>query len=393
MIRVFILIYVFSFSLYCEGVKSGLEVLEEENFDILKNKKIGVIVNHTSINSKGLNLVDIFIKNNINLIAIFSPEHGFKGDIEGGFSIDNSTYNLVPIYSLYGKTKKPTDEMLKDLDTLVFDIQDVGVRFYTYLTTMGYAMEEATKRDIEFIVLDRPNPISDVIEGPVLDKDIKAFTAYYEVPVRHSLTPCEMAYFHKLKSNLKINLKCVKMKNYNHKMFFNETNLPWVNPSPNIRNLNAAILYAGIGCFEATNISVGRGTEMPFEFFGSPWLDNESLVEYLNSKKLDGVEFYPVEKIPDSDLYKGEKVKGVYIKVLDKEKVRAMDIFVHSIYFIYRNHRDKLLIEEDGMKRMVNEKFLKWLYKGKEPQYILNKFQKGIKKYQKYLKKNNIVMY
>jgi uncharacterized protein YbbC (DUF1343 family) len=387
--------FAFNFFLCSENVKSGLDVLEEDNFNILNGKSIAVIANHTSIDLNGQNIVDILIKNNIKVKAIFSPEHGFYGDITGGYNVLNSTYASIPVYSLYGKNKRPDETMLQGLDAIVFDIQDVGTRFYTYLTTMGYAMEEAGKRKIEFIVLDRPNPVSsDVIEGPILSNSIKSFTAYYNVPIRHSLTAGEMAIFHKTKDKIDINLTVVKMKNYKRNMLFNETGLQWVNPSPNIRNLNAALLYPGIGCFESTNISVGRGTEFPFEFFGSPWMDNKKISEDLNKAGLDGVEFYPVELTPDDDLYKGEKIKGVHIKVIDQRAVRSVDIFVNAIYLINKYHSDRIEIRTDEIAKMVgNYDFLDMLKSGKKPNYILKKFEKDINKFKKYLKKNNIKIY
>lgn len=376
------------------NVELGIDVLERNNFDILLNKRVGVIVNHTSVNSSGKNLVDLLIDNNINLTAIFSPEHGFKGNVEGGYLIDNSTYRNIPLYSLYGRTKRPTDDMIRNIDVLVFDIQDVGSRFYTYLTTMGYAMEEASKKKIEFVVLDRPNPIGDIIEGPILDDDINAFTAYYKIPTRHSLTPCEMAYLHKMKSKMDIKLRCVKMENYKKKMFFDETNIDWINPSPNIRNLNAALLYPGIGCFEATNISVGRGTDSPFEFFGSPWLNNTLIADELNKLNIEGVVFIPVEKIPNMDIYKGESIKGIFIKIVDKEKIKAMDIFVNIFYLIRKYNFDKFEVKKDEIAKMVGtKKFLEMIEKGKKPDYILKKFQKDVKKFKKYIIKNKIVLY
>jgi uncharacterized protein YbbC (DUF1343 family) len=383
----------FSINIYCE-VLTGLDVLIENNFSEIRNKRVGVIVNHTSVDRNGNKLVDLFIKNGINLVAIFSPEHGFFGDIEGGYYIENSTYNTIPIYSLYGKTKRPTDEMLKNIDILVFDIQDVGARFYTYLTTMGYSMEEAAKRNIEFIVLDRPNPVGDIIEGAVLRDDISAFTAYFKVPTRHSLTAGEMAIFHKIKMNLDLKLKIIKMKNYKRGMFYNETGLKWINPSPNIRNINAAVLYSGIGCFETTNISVGRGTDMPFEFFGAPWMDNIKISDEMNKKKLKGVRFSPCEKIPSLDLYAGERVKGVCIDVYDKKKVRAFDIFVNAIYLINKYHSDKLIIKEDDISKMVGDKDFYYILKsGKEPSYIIKKYKKELKDFKKFIKSKGIVIY
>lgn len=376
-------------------VLPGIEVLKKNNFDILKDKKVGIIVNHTSVDLNGNNDVDLLIDNDINIKAIFSPEHGFFGNLEAGVHVDNSTYRGIPLYSLYGKTLRPTQQMLKDIDILVFDIQDIGTRFYTYLTTMGYAMEEAAKKKIEFLVLDRPNPVSsEIIEGAVLDKDIKAFTAYFNVPTRHSLTAGEMALFHKVYNKLDLDLKIIKMEGYKRDMFFYDTGIKWINPSPNIRNINAAILYSGIGCFEATNISVGRGTDIPFEFFGAPWLDNKNLVSELKKIKIDGVEFKECVKIPDSDLYAGSIVNGICIGVLDKKKVRSFDIFVHSIYLINLYHPDKLEIRENDIAKMTGDKnFYNLIKKGTKPQNILNKYKSQIKKFQKYINKNSIKLY
>ena len=389
----FFVILIFSKNIYSQ-VLTGLDVLIENNFSEIRNKKVGVIVNHTSVDRNGKNLLDIFIENNINLVAIFTPEHGLFGNVEAGYLIENSTYNTIPIYSLYGKTKRPTDDMLKDIDVLIFDIQDVGARFYTYLTTMGYAMEEAAKRKIEFIVFDRPNPVGDMIEGAVLDDEITSFTAYFKVPTRHSLTCGEMALFHKKKMNLDLNLKIIKMQNYSKNMFYDETGLKWINPSPNIRNLNAAILYSGIGCFEATNISVGRGTDMPFEFFGAPWMDNIIISNELNKVGLKGVIFKPCEKIPNSDIYQGENVKGVCIEVYDKRKVRSFDIFVNSIYLINKYHSDKLIIKENEIAKMVGDKnFYKMIKSGKKPSYIIKKYKKGLKEFEKFINSNKIKIY
>ncbi len=369
-------------------VLSGLDVIEKNNFSDLRNKRVGVIVNHTSLNKKDNKLVDVFVENKVNLVAIFTPEHGFMGNVEGGYLIENSTYNSIPVYSLYGKTKRPTEDMLNGIDALVFDIQDVGARFYTYLTTMGYAMEEAAKKNIEFIVLDRPNPIGDMTEGPILDESISAFTAYFKVPTRHSLTPGEMAVFHKKRSNLNLSLKVIKMEGYKNEMFYDETGLGWVNPSPNIRSLNAAILYAGLGCFEATNISVGRGTDKPFEFFGSPWMDNIKISNELNKAKLKGVKFKVCEKTPDADIYKGESVKGVCVEVWDKRKVESFKIFVNAIYFLNKYHPDNLIIKEKEIAKMTGDKdFFNKIKKGYSPKQIIKSYEKKLKEFNKYIKK------
>ncbi len=374
---------------------SGIDVLEKNNFDILRGKKVGVIINHTSVNKDGINDVDIMLNNGIDVRAIFSPEHGFLGNVKAGESVGDGIYRGIPVYSLYGSRKRPDDKMLKDVDILVFDIQDVGARFYTYLTTMGYAMEEANRKGIKFVVLDRPNPVSGVvIEGPILEKDIKAFTAYFSVPIRHSLTAAEMAIFHKMRLQLNVDLKIVKMEGYRRDMFFDETGMKWINPSPNIRNLYAAVLYSGIGCFESTNISVGRGTESPFEFFGAPWLDNLRLVDYLNTEKIKGVRFEACDKIPLDDLYSNEVVKGVCIKIVDIKKVRAFNIFVHSIYFINLLHPDKLVMKENEIALMTGSKdFYSMIKNGKKPKYILERFSKDVKEFKRYIKAKNILLY
>ncbi|MGC9070045.1 MAG: exo-beta-N-acetylmuramidase NamZ family protein [Elusimicrobiales bacterium] len=389
-----ILYFAFSLSSQAE-LLTGIDILEKNNFDILKGRRVGLIINHTSLDRNGRSDVDVMIDAGVDIRAIFSPEHGFMGNEKAGADVLDSSYRGISVYSLYGKNKRPDDKMLENIDTLVFDIQDVGARFYTYLTTMGYAMEEAAKKKIRFIVLDRPNPISSsIMEGPVLDDDIKAFTAYFAVPVRHSLTAGEMAIFHKIKSNIDLELYVVRMEGYKRDMFFDETSIKWVNPSPNIRNLNTAILYPGIGCFEATNISVGRGTDIPFEFFGSPWLDNSRISDELNKRKLKGVEFKPCYRVPSEDLYAGEVVNGVCIKVTDKRKVRAFDIFVNAIYLINAFYPDKLVIREREITLMTGSKdFYLLLKNGATPKQIVRRYNKALKDFKKYLKKNNIKLY
>jgi len=335
---------------------TGLDVLEKDNFKIIENKNIGIITNHTAINKNGIHILELMKKSKANLKAIFTPEHGFTGKTEGGVYIENSTDNIqnIPIYSLYGKNKRPTKEMLEGIEILIFDIQDIGTRFYTYLTTMGYAMEEAAKYKIKFIVLDRPNPISaDIIEGPVLSTEIKHFTAYFPVPIRHGLTAGEIALLHKKNLSLNLDLTIIKMENYNRKMFFNETGLIWINPSPNIRDLDAAILYPGIGCFEATNISVGRGTDKPFHWFGAPWLKSKKLITKLNKANLKGVRFYLKEKIPDNDIYKNEKCYGIELEITNREIIRPFEIFVNSIYWLNKINPKEFILKKEDINRMT----------------------------------------
>ncbi|OVE77558.1 hypothetical protein BVX98_02420, partial [bacterium F11] len=230
----------------------------------------------------GKSTVDLLHRSKeVNLRCILTPEHGFRGIDEHGKKVTDGRdpKTGLPIFSLYGETTRPTDSMLSGIDTLVYDIQDVGVRFYTYIATMAQAMEEAAERDLQFVVLDRPNPIrGDIMEGDLLDPDIQRMTGYLPIPVRYGLTPAELAVWIKETHNVKVNLKIIRMKEWKRDLWFDQTYLKFVPPSPNIVDLVGALLYSGIGCFEATNISVGRGTKKPFHQFGAPWIKEKSFV-------------------------------------------------------------------------------------------------------------------
>ncbi|HBA60320.1 MAG TPA: DUF1343 domain-containing protein [Elusimicrobia bacterium] len=336
---------------------TGLDVLERDGFKQLAGKRVGLITNHSSVDLNGLNAVDVFYKaGNFKLAAIFSPEHGFRGTEEGGVYIETSTDPVtgVTVYSLYGKNKqRPTPEMLKDLDVLVFDIQDIGARFYTYLTTMGYAMEEAAKAGVAFMVLDRPNPIGGLVEGPVLEPGISAFTAYFPVPARHGFTAGEMALFHKAKLDLKLDLAVVKLENWTRAMTFDQTGIVWTNPSPNIRNVDAEVLYPGLGCFEATNVSVGRGTDIPFLWFGAPWLEAGKIAKQLNKAGLAGVKFSTLRLTPAKDVYEGKPCEGVKIEVTDRAAVRSLDLFTHAAYLLRKYNGKEFVIKPVEMRKMT----------------------------------------
>lgn len=393
-----LILVLLAFSNNCfSKVLTGLDVLERENFIALEGKKVGVISNHSALNSKGEHILKVFARTKkFELKAIFSPEHGFTGDIEGGVRISNSSTTAgIPLYSLYGENKRPTPQMLKDIDTLVFDIQDIGTRFYTYLTTMGYAMEEAEKNKISFIVLDRPNPIGlETVEGPLLSKEITAFTAYYPVPIRHALTAGEMAILHKKNKTQKLDLKVIRAENYYRKDFFNETALVWANPSPNIRDLQAAVLYPGLGCFEATNVSVGRGTQDPFHWFGAPWLNAKKLAKKLNLAKIKGVKFYPQERTPSANMYSQEKCKGIRIEITEIKSVRSVDIFVHCAYWLRKIHKDKFEIKKDDIATMIGTSdFYEMLIKGAKPKEIISFFENSNKNFLEKLKNEGVLIY
>ncbi|OGR86146.1 MAG: hypothetical protein A3A86_03130 [Elusimicrobia bacterium RIFCSPLOWO2_01_FULL_60_11] len=260
----------------CAKVLLGIDVLEKGGFKELKGKNVGLITNHTGMDSKGRSTIDVLhAAPGVKLVKLFSPEHGIRGRAEHGKAVEDGkdAKTGLPIFSLYGKTQRPTADMLKGLDALVFDIQDIGTRFYTYTTTLAYALEESARAGIEFVVLDRPNPLTgSIVEGVPLDPSIKHFTAYLQVPVRHGLTVGEIAKWHNGTAWIHARLTVVQMQGWSRPMSWEDTGLKFRPTSPNIRTVTAAVLYPGIGGFEATNLSVGRGTSEPFEVFGAPWI-------------------------------------------------------------------------------------------------------------------------
>jgi len=365
-----------------EMTLTGLDVLERDGFKQLAGKRVGILTNHSSVDNSGRNAVDAMRESgSVNIAAIISPEHGFRGTAEHGVLVENSSDPATgaPIYSLYGKTKRPTEEMLKGLDVLVFDIQDIGARFYTYLTTMAYAMEEAARYGVEFMVLDRPNPITgDILEGPALDSTtVNALTAYFPVPVRHGFTAGEMALFHKDWKNLDLKLSVVKMEGWRRDMFFDETAVVWTNPSPNIRGVKAEILYPGLGCFEATNVAVGRGTDTPFLWFGAPWMKAGKIAKELSKAPLKGVTFRAEERTPAKDVYEGEKCRGVAVDIKDAGAVRALDIYVYAAYYLNKHNKKDFIIKAEEIKKMTgNSRFHEMLEAGETPAAILAGFEK-----------------
>ena len=301
-------------------VLPGIDVLERDGLAPLTGRKVGVITNHTGRTRSGRSLVALLhAAGNVELVSVFSPEHGFKGVLDEAVADAHDDATGVPIYSLYGETRRPTRTMLEGIDTLVFDVQDIGTRFYTYITTMGYAMEEAARHGIRFVVLDRPNPISGIRPaGPVAGADKLSFTAYHRLPVRHAMTVGELARLFNRERMIGADLHVVKVENWRRGLFFDATGLEWVNPSPNMRSLTEAILYPAIGLLEMTNLSVGRGTDRPFEHFGAPWIDGTALTAALNKLDLPGVRFTATQFTPDASKFKGQACRGVDVHLIDR---------------------------------------------------------------------------
>ncbi|HEY9504145.1 MAG TPA: DUF1343 domain-containing protein, partial [Pyrinomonadaceae bacterium] len=307
-------------------VLNGIDVLERDNFSQLANKRVGLITNHTGRDREGRQTIDVLNKaSNVKLTALFSPEHGIRGLADEKISDSRDEATGLPIYSLYGESRRPTAEQLKNLDALVFDIQDIGVRFYTYISTLGYALEEAGKAKVPVYVLDRPNPIGGLdVEGPLTDEDKSTFTSYHRIPVRHGLTVGELAQLYVRDRKIDCQLHVIKMEGWKRSMWFDETSQTWVNPSPNMRSLTEATLYPGIGLLETTNVSVGRGTDTPFELIGAPWIQAGKLADYLNQRALPGVRFVPLNFTPKASVFKDEACGGVNIIVTDRTTFRPL---------------------------------------------------------------------
>ena len=310
------------------GVRCGIDVLAAEGFARLKGKRVGLVTNHTGLALDGTPTIDLLAKaDGVKLVALFSPEHGIRGEVDEkvGDSTDQKTG--LPVYSLYGERRKPTADTLKGIDTLVYDIQDIGCRFYTYSSTLGMTLEAAKEHGLKVVVLDRPNPIGGVVlEGPVRDEGRQSFTAFHDVPVRHGLTVGEMATLFNAERKIGADLDVVKLTGWKRGDLLDRTGLTWHNPSPNMRHLTAALLYPGVGLLEFTNVSVGRGTERPFEWVGAPWIDGRKLAAELNAKSVRGVRFVPVYRTPVSSVHKGQRCGGIDIIVDDWATVRAVRV-------------------------------------------------------------------
>ena len=301
------------------GVLCGIDVLARDGFKQLEGRRVGLITNPTGLDRFGQSTIELLhAASDVELVALFSPEHGLKGVLEARVADSTNPLTGLKVYSLYGETRRPTAEMLEGIDTLVFDIQDIGTRFYTYIATMGLAMEEAAKHNLRFVVLDRPNPITSVrVFGPLNDRD-GAFTAYHRIPLVHGMTVGELAGMFNAERNIRANLQVIRAEGWRRGMWLDETLLTWVNPSPNMRSLTQATVYPAIGLIEGCKVSVGRGTDTPFELFGAPWIDGRKLAARLNQLNLDGIRFLPYRFVPNASKFKGEQCGGVQIVLTDR---------------------------------------------------------------------------
>ena len=360
-------------------VLTGIDVLERDGFKQLAGMRVGLVTNQTGRDREGRSTIDVLSKaKGVRLVALFSPEHGIRGVADEKVSDSKDERTGLPIYSLYGESRRPKPEQLKDLDALVFDVQDIGARFYTYISTLGYLMEEAARARLPVFVLDRPNPINGVdIEGPLADAGQLSFNAYHTLPVRHGMTIGELARLFNDERRINCDLRVIGMENYKRAMWFDSTNLVWVNPSPNMRSLTGATLYPGMGLLETTNLSVGRGTDTPFEVVGAPWLDGQRLAAYLNERRITGVRFVPVRFTPKTSVFQGQECSGINIIITDRAQFRPVLTGLEVAAALRLLHPADWKID-DYARLLANSDTLERLKRGQAPEEIARSWEPAL---------------
>jgi uncharacterized protein YbbC (DUF1343 family)/CubicO group peptidase (beta-lactamase class C family) len=371
--------------------ETGIDVLEALHFDSIRRgagkRKIGLLTNQTGVDRQGRRTIDVLAAApGVSLEAIFSPEHGVAGTLDTtsvGNSRDAATG--VPVYSVYGRSdaaRRPSLEQLRTLDAVVVDLQDAGVRFYTYESTLGYFLEAAAQAGIEVIVLDRPNPITgSMVQGPVTDAGQESFTNYTSIPVRHGMTMGELAAMFNGERNLRARLEVVPMRGWMRGDWYDATSLTWINPSPNLRSLTEATLYPATGLIEGTNVSVGRGTDTPFEIFGAPWVDGRDLAEYLNARAVSGVRFVPVRFTPTSGPYENQPCNGVNIVLTERNALDAPELGVELASALHRLYFEQFQLERMN-QLLVNQSLLEALTKGEDPRRIASEWRPSLEQFQ-----------
>ncbi len=368
------------------GTLTGLDVLQAGDFAPFKGKRIGLITNQTGLDELGHRNIDLMVKAGIKVGALFSPEHGWAGAVDHpGVQDTVDAATGIPVHSLYGENLRPTAKMLEGLDALVFDIQDIGVRFYTYESTMAYALESAAKAHIPFYVLDRPNPISGVrVEGPPMDQSNTSFVGYMaNMPVRHGMTMGELAQLFNSELKLGADLHVIAMENWDRGDWMDATNLPWVNPSPNMRSLNAALFYPGLCLLEySPNLSVGRGTDSPFEQVGADFINGRQLSSYLNRRGLPGVRTYPTSFTPTTSKFEGIRIEGVRFVITDRENMDSVKVGLELAVALQHLYPGK--IDFHASHRLIgSDEVIKLLGAAADPDDIQDSYQDSITKFLK----------
>ena len=344
-------------------IKTGIDILLDKKQNLIADKRIALVTNQTGVDQYGVaNYKRLMELENVKLEVVFSPEHGIFGETDKEVTYNDGIKNLPKIYSLYGAVRKPTREMLDGIDIIIYDIQDIGARFYTYISTLGLVMEAAAELNIPVLVLDRPNPIrGDIVEGPILDIEYQSFIGKYPIPIRYGWTVAELA--EKIIQENWINptpqLTVIPMEGWNTSLWYDETTLPWIKPSPNIPNLETALIYPGMCLLEGTNISEGRGTNHPFKWFGAPWIDSKNLSQELNNLKLSGVVFVPksftpisIPGVADKPKYENQLCYGIEIRVIDRNKFNSVKSGVNILKTINEMYPDSLIIKEKRLNKL-----------------------------------------
>jgi uncharacterized protein YbbC (DUF1343 family)/CubicO group peptidase (beta-lactamase class C family) len=360
-------------------VLTGVDVLAARQFEPLRGKRVGLLTNQTGRSRGGASTIDLLAgANDVRLVALFSPEHGIRGELDEAVDSSRDDKTGLPIYSLYGTTRRPTDQMLSGIDTLVIDLQDVGARFYTFPATIGYAMEEAARRHVAVVVLDRPNPVNGFdIEGPIQDASAVGFNGYLPMPIRHGMTLGELARLFNGEKRIGADLTVIPMTNWRRGDWFDATGIAWTNPSPNMRNLVAATVYPGIGALEGTNLSVGRGTDTPFEQIGAPWIDGTALADALNARALAGIRFYPVTFTPAAGAkFAGQACHGVFLVVTDRDRLHPVRVGLEIASALTKRHGAQFTLE-DAARLFGSRETLSRVRAGEDPSAIAASWSAG----------------
>jgi uncharacterized protein YbbC (DUF1343 family) len=325
------------------ATQPGIDVLEGMNFAPLQGKHVGLITNQTGVDSQGRRTITVLAHaDGVKLVAIFSPEHGITGKVDA--KVENATDSVtgLPVFSLYGDTRTPTDDMLKGIDALVFDMQDAGVRFYTFTSTMGYCLEAAAKHKIPFFVLDRPNPLGgERIEGPMLDKGRISFTGYFAMPIVYGMTLGELARMFNAENKTNAELHVVAMRNWRRSETYDQTGMKWIPPSPNLRTVGEDFIYPGIETLQPGGISVGRGTDTPFELFGAPWIQADPLQKNMEARNIPGVRLTATTFTPGAGPFSGEVCNGLKIEVTDRSTFVAIRVALEAADALHRLYPDR----------------------------------------------------
>ncbi len=382
-----ILVFLAKCNVGAQPVHPGAQVLVEKYLDSLAHKRVGVVCNQSSVLPNGTHLVDTLLSRGVNITALFAPEHGIRGSYAAGQKVGDEYDHGIRVYSLYGGTRKPAPNTLENVDVILFDLQDAGARFYTYTTTMAYVMMAAAENSKKFILLDRPNPINAKdVEGPVLDLTLISFVGYFPIPIRYGLTLGELARMcigEGFINPSTVDLMVVPMEGWTRSMWYDQTGLPWIPPSPNMKSLSTATVYPGTCLFEPTNISEGRGSPKPFEYIGAPGLNTAKITGRLNNLKLPGVRFSPVvfTPLPDSasgldPKFKGKPCQGVYVRVTDRNAFRPVITGLMMLKVFLGMYPHKLQIKQGLLDHLAGDATISdRLMKGTLERNVLEKFR------------------